>query len=235
MPVKPQRLTRKEYDARVPKLREELVQLQVQLKESPFKILLIIAGFEGAGRGEVINTLSGWLDPRGVETFALQEPTDEECERPFLWRFWRSLPTQGRLGIYAGSWYTEALREETFSRKAPGEIRHELERIRHFERGFERNVFPADGRDVAESIELFNKGRELRVWAVGVRQLALACELGRGHRPAHRSRCPQQRDHGLRLRQAHGRRKPPNLVMCKVGPLLQQVGRGHQAVGTQGV
>jgi polyphosphate:AMP phosphotransferase len=134
MPVTPPRLTRKEYDARVPKLREELVQLQVQLKESPFKILLIIAGFEGAGRGEVINTLSGWLDPRGVETFALQEPTDEECERPFMWRFWRSLPTQGRLGIYAGSWYTEALREETFSHKAPGEIRHELERIRHFEK-----------------------------------------------------------------------------------------------------
>jgi len=134
MPVKPQRLSRKEYEAYVPQLREELVKLQVQLKESPFKILLIIAGFEGAGRGEVINTLSGWLDPRGVETFAFQEPTDEELERPFMWRFWRSLPTRGRLGIYAGSWYTEALREETFSHKTPADVRHELERISHFEK-----------------------------------------------------------------------------------------------------
>jgi len=134
MPAIPQRLTRKEYDARVPKLREDLVQLQVQLKESPFKILLIIAGYEGAGRGEVINTLSGWLDPRGVETFAFQEPTDEERERPFMWRFWRSLPTCGRIGIYAGSWYTEALREETFSRITAGEISKELERIQHFEK-----------------------------------------------------------------------------------------------------
>jgi polyphosphate:AMP phosphotransferase len=128
------RLSRKEFEARVPKLREDLVQLQVQLKASRFKILLIIAGFEGAGRGDVINTLSGWLDPRGVETFALQEPTDEERERPFMWRFWRSLPASGRLGIYAGSWYTEALREETFSRKSASEINRELERIRHFEK-----------------------------------------------------------------------------------------------------
>ena len=128
------RLTRKEYEARVPKLREDLVQLQVQLKESPFKILLIIAGFEGAGRGDVINTLSGWLDPRGVETFALQDPSDEERERPFMWRFWRSLPTSGRLGIYAESWYTEALREESFGRKSITEIRRELERIQHFEK-----------------------------------------------------------------------------------------------------
>lgn len=128
------RLTRKQYDARVPKLREDLVQLQVGLKEAPFKILLIIAGFEGAGRGEVINTLSGWLDPRGIETFAIQEPTDEERERPFMWRYWRSLPANGRIGIYAGSWYTEALREEAFNGKAPGEIRHELQRIQHFEK-----------------------------------------------------------------------------------------------------
>lgn len=134
MPVTPLRLSRKQYEAHVPKLREDLVRLQVQLKQSPFKILLIIAGFEGAGRGEVINTLSGWLDPRGVETFAFQEPTDEERERPFMWRFWRSLPTSGRIGIYAGSWYTEALREETFSHKSASEVSHELQRIQHFEK-----------------------------------------------------------------------------------------------------
>jgi len=128
------RLSRKQYEARVPKLREDLVQLQVALKDAPFKILLIIAGFEGAGRGEVINTLSGWLDPRGLETFAIQDPTDEERERPFMWRYWRSLPVNGRIGIYAGSWYTEALREEAFNGKSTEEVRHEVQRIQHFEK-----------------------------------------------------------------------------------------------------
>jgi AMP-polyphosphate phosphotransferase len=128
------RLSKKAYHARLPKLREELVQLQVALKEAPFKILLILAGVEGAGRGDLINTLNGWLDPRGVETIAVTDPTDEERERPLMWRYWRSLPTRGRIGIYAGSWYTETLRQEAHNRKALAQLDHELERIRHFEK-----------------------------------------------------------------------------------------------------
>ena len=128
------RLSKKEYDARIPRLREQLVQLQVQLKDAPFKVLLILAGVEGAGRGDLLNTLSGWLDPRGLETFSFHEPSDEERERPLMWRFWRCLPARGRIGIYPGSWYTETMREEARSKKQLDELAHELDRIRHFEK-----------------------------------------------------------------------------------------------------
>lgn len=128
------RLSRKAYEARLPRLREELVRLQIALKDAPYRILLILAGVEGAGRGEVINTLNGWLDPRGVETFAFSKPTDEENQRPLMWRYWRSLPAAGRIGVYAESWYTETLRAETDQRKVTAELDHELERIRHFEK-----------------------------------------------------------------------------------------------------
>jgi AMP-polyphosphate phosphotransferase len=128
------RVSKKEYEARLPALREELVQLQVALKDSPFKIVLITGGIDGAGRGEAINTLMGWLDPRGVETFSYRAPSDEERERPLMWRFWRSLPIAGRIGIYAGSWYTETLREEARGKKGLAELDHELRRIRHFEK-----------------------------------------------------------------------------------------------------
>ncbi|GAB1489743.1 polyphosphate:AMP phosphotransferase [Opitutaceae bacterium] len=128
------RLSKKAYEAQLPKLREQLVQLQVKLKDAPFKVLLIIAGVEGAGRGEMINTLGGWLDPRGVETFSLHKPTDEERERPFMWRFWRGLPSVGRIGIYAGSWYTETLHAEARGPKMNANLEHELRRIRHFEK-----------------------------------------------------------------------------------------------------
>jgi AMP-polyphosphate phosphotransferase len=133
-PSDDRRLSKKAYEARVPRLREQLVQLQVQLKSAPTKILLIVAGVEGAGSGELINTLTGWLDPRGVETFSFQQPTDEERERPFMWRFWRSLPAAGRIGIYAGSWYTETLREEVHNKSDFARLNHELSRIRHFEK-----------------------------------------------------------------------------------------------------
>lgn len=129
-----QRLSKKAYEAKLPALREQLVQLQVKLKEAPFKIVLIIAGVEGGGRGETVNTLGAWLDPRGVETFSFHKPTDEERERPLMWRFWRSLPSIGRIGIYASSWYTETLRNEARGSNAGKDLEHELRRIRHFEK-----------------------------------------------------------------------------------------------------
>ncbi|ATC64147.1 polyphosphate:AMP phosphotransferase [Nibricoccus aquaticus] len=128
------RLSKKDYEARAAVLREKLVQLQVRLKEAPFKILLIVAGVEGAGTGDLLNTLGSWLDPRGVETFSFRDPSDEERERPFLWRFWRSLPTNGRIGIYAGSWYTETLRAALHEPPAQQDLSPEFERIRHFEK-----------------------------------------------------------------------------------------------------
>ena len=128
------RLSKKTYDERVPTLREKLVQLQVRLKAAPTKVLLIFAGEEGGGRGEVINTLSGWLDPRGVETVAFREPSDEERERPIMWRFWRCLPSRGRLGIFSGSWYTELLRGQAGDAPKPTHTARHLEHIRSFEK-----------------------------------------------------------------------------------------------------
>ncbi len=129
-----QRLTKKAYQARASRLREQLVHLQVQLKHVPFKVLLILAGPEGAGRGSLLNTLAEWLDPRGVETFSYHAPTGSEQAHPHQWRFWRSLPGIGRIGLYAGSWYTETLREEARGKRALGHVEQEAERIRDFEK-----------------------------------------------------------------------------------------------------
>ena len=129
-----QRLTKKAYQTRARILREQLVQLQVELKKMPFKVLLILTGPEGAGRGSLLNTLAEWLDPRGVETFSYHAPTDNELAHPHQWRFWQSLPGIGRIGLYAGSWYTETLREEARSQRALSHVAGDAERIRDFEK-----------------------------------------------------------------------------------------------------
>jgi len=129
-----QRLTKRAYQARAQALRASLVELQVELKSVPFKVLFIVAGPEGAGRGSLLNTLAEWLDPRGVETFSYHAPSEEEQEHPHQWRFWRSLPGIGRIGLYAGSWYTETLREEARSKRALSLVAQEADRIRDFER-----------------------------------------------------------------------------------------------------
>lgn len=125
---------KKVYEAKVAQLRQELVQLQIDLLGSRTKIVLILAGVEGAGRGSALNTLMGWLDPRNVETISVGKPSDEERERPLMWRFWRSLPSNGRIGIFVDSWYTKTLRDEVRGPKDLSELSDELRRIRHFER-----------------------------------------------------------------------------------------------------
>jgi polyphosphate:AMP phosphotransferase len=106
------RLSKKAYEARLPDVRAALVRMQVELKQSKFPVLLLIGGIEASGKGDVINILNGWLDPRGFETFAFHDPTDEERERPAMWRYWRTLPPNGRMAIYAGGWHADALRED---------------------------------------------------------------------------------------------------------------------------
>jgi AMP-polyphosphate phosphotransferase len=136
----PKRLAKKDYEVRVREVRAALVQMQVALKHAPFPVLLVIAGEEASGKGEVVNILNAWLDPRGVETFAFHEPTDEERERPPMWRYWRCLPQRGRMAIYAGSWYTEALGEDP---RSPHELKNfdqTLRRAAHFE-----GLLSADG------------------------------------------------------------------------------------------
>ena len=127
------RLPKKDYEARIPGLRGALVQMQVALQSAPFPILLVVAGDEASGKGDVVNLLNGWLDPRGVETFAFHEPTDEERERPPMWRYWRCLPPRGRMAIYAGGWHTDALRADPRSPREVADFAENLSRLAHFE------------------------------------------------------------------------------------------------------
>ena len=127
------RLPKKDYEARVPALRGALVQMQVALQHAPFPVLLVVAGDEASGKGDVVNLLNAWLDPRGVETFAFHEPTDEERERPPMWRYWRCLPPRGRMAIYAGGWSADALRADPRSPAEVATFAETLRRLAHFE------------------------------------------------------------------------------------------------------
>lgn len=134
------RLTKKEYEARVPALRAALVQMQLKLQSAAFPVLLTVAGERGSGKGDVVNLLNAWLDPRGIETFGFHPPTDEERDRPLLWRYWRSLPPKGRIAIYAGGWHSEALPIAPESAPTLAVFNETLRQLTHFEK-----LLAADG------------------------------------------------------------------------------------------
>jgi polyphosphate:AMP phosphotransferase len=129
------KLKKSVFRRREPKLRARLLELQYRLlKQSRFPVLILVNGVDGAGKGETVNLLNEWMDPRHIRTYAFGPPTDVERERPEMWRFWQALPPRGRIGIHFGSWYTDPIIERVMGDEKRAEFERRLERIRHFER-----------------------------------------------------------------------------------------------------
>ncbi len=102
-------LDKARYERRVPALRTELLALQERAREARLPIHILINGVDGAGKGETVNLLHEWMDPRYLSAQAFGPCSDEERSRPAWWRYWRALAPKGRIGIYFGNWYTEPI------------------------------------------------------------------------------------------------------------------------------
>ncbi|XZG69039.1 polyphosphate:AMP phosphotransferase [Chitinibacteraceae bacterium HSL-7] len=97
-----------EYKEQIEAVRQALLAAQFALRErGDCPVIILLGGVPSAGRGEVANLLTEWMDPRYIRTEAFGEANDEESGRPPFWRFWRVLPGKGRIGILFGGWYAE--------------------------------------------------------------------------------------------------------------------------------
>ena len=129
------RIAKSEYDAAVPKLREALLKVQYELlADKTFPVVIIIGGVDGAGKGETVNILNEWMDPRHIHTHAFGEMSDEERERPRMWRYWRALPPRGRIGILFGAWHTDPIVNRVLGKTGDAQMQLAMEEVAHFER-----------------------------------------------------------------------------------------------------
>jgi polyphosphate:AMP phosphotransferase len=96
-------------------------------------VVILVAGVDGAGKSETVNTLNEWMDPRHIQTHGLAEPSDEERERPYMWRYWRLLPPKGKIGIFDGSWYTWPILERAYGRIKTSDLDQDMARVARFE------------------------------------------------------------------------------------------------------
>lgn len=129
-----QEIPKEQYKARVPTLRTELLEVQRKLTEARFPVIVVFAGVDGAGKGETVNLLNEWMDPRWLVTRAYGDPSDEESERPEYWRYWRDLPRKGRIGLFLSSWYSRPMLDRVNRRSRAADFDRQLDRIAGFER-----------------------------------------------------------------------------------------------------
>ena len=100
------------YEKEAAKLRADLLEAQYELlSDKTFPVIVLVNGVDGAGKGETVNLLNEWLESAPRANARVRRPTESERLRPEMWRFWRSLPPKGKIGVLFGSWYTDPNRQ----------------------------------------------------------------------------------------------------------------------------
>jgi polyphosphate kinase 2 (PPK2 family) len=124
-----------QYKARVPRLRAELLAAQQALRQDArVPVVVLFAGVDTAGKGETVNTLSEWMDPRWLVARAYGPASDEERERPRFWRYWRDLPPKGRIGLFLSAWYSDPVLQRVRREISIEEFDAQLDEIAAFEK-----------------------------------------------------------------------------------------------------
>lgn len=122
------------YAKELPVLREALLDMQMELNGlAAFPVIVLLGGVDGAGRGETINLLNEWMDPRHIQTHGMGEPTEDELQRPEMWRYWQALPPKGKIGMFLGSWYTAPILNRVRGKIKSAAFDHSMENIARFE------------------------------------------------------------------------------------------------------
>lgn len=107
-PEKKEKLGRKEYEKLLRKLSVELVKLQEWVKAKKLKVVVIFEGRDAAGKGGVIKTIAGCLNPRICRIVALGVPTEKEKTQWYFQRYVTHLPAGGEIVLFDRSWYNRA-------------------------------------------------------------------------------------------------------------------------------
>jgi len=105
------KLSKEEYKAMEDEFSRRIALAQRRCKELNIPVIILFEGWGASGKGTLIGKLIRPLDPRGFTVFTVQDPTEEEALRPFMWRFWKQTPAFGRIHIFDQSWYERALLE----------------------------------------------------------------------------------------------------------------------------
>ena len=128
-------------------LAEEQDKLYAQDRWS---LLLVFQAMDAAGKDGTIKHVMSGVNPQGCQVYSFKQPSSEELDHDYLWRYMRNLPERGRIGIFNRSYYEEVLvvrvhQELLAAQKLPPKLvtkkiwKERLEDIAGFERYLSRN------------------------------------------------------------------------------------------------
>jgi PPK2 family polyphosphate:nucleotide phosphotransferase len=109
-----QDLTKDELKARATKFLTDRVADLADAQERLYasdthSVLIVLQASDAAGKDGTIKHVMSGVNPQGCQVFAFKKPSSEELDHNFLWRYMKSLPERGRIGIFNRSYYEDVL------------------------------------------------------------------------------------------------------------------------------
>jgi len=130
------RLKRKEYEKEIAKLHVELVKLQLWVKHTGPRIIVVFEGKDAAGKGGVIKRITERVSPRIFRVVALPAPSERERSQIYFQRYLQHFPAAGEVVIFDRSWYNRAGVERVMGFCIDEEYEHFLKVCPAWERDF---------------------------------------------------------------------------------------------------
>jgi polyphosphate kinase 2 len=106
--LKKRRMGNKEYLKELRKLQVELCRLQDWVKQEGLRVILVLEGRDGAGKGGLIKAITERVSPRVYRVVALPAPSDRQKTQLYMQRYIEHYPAAGEIVIFDRSWYNRA-------------------------------------------------------------------------------------------------------------------------------
>ena len=101
-------MKRARYEKELSKLQVRLCHLQAWVKEKGLRVVVVVEGRDGAGKGGTIRAITERVSPRVFRVAALPAPSDREKSQVYMQRYVQHFPAAGEIVIFDRSWYNRA-------------------------------------------------------------------------------------------------------------------------------
>src|SRR5215468_7216062 len=65
-----------------------------------WSLLLVFQAMDAAGKDSTIKHVMSGVNPQGCQVFSFKQPSQEDLQHDFMWRYSKCLPERGRIGIF---------------------------------------------------------------------------------------------------------------------------------------
>jgi PPK2 family polyphosphate:nucleotide phosphotransferase len=82
---------------------------EILYAQDRWSMLLVFQAMDAAGKDGTIKHVMSGVNPQGCQVFSFKQPSREDLDHDFMWRYAKCLPERGRIGIFNRSYYEEVL------------------------------------------------------------------------------------------------------------------------------